>query len=198
LVKDLAGIFRTRIELRQIGLRDESKILGGVGICGKPFCCSTFLFEFQPVSIKMAKEQGKSLNPTKISGTCGRLMCCLKYEQEVYETLGKNIPKNGTPVATQDGNGVVVDSSVLGQTVKVRMGDGADAVLRHYNVAEVEFGKRGERLPPRQLSQKQEAAPEKEAKEKEDPAKPAQQRRRGNRRRGGRKNKGNSPTPKNT
>lgn len=137
LVKDLASVFRTRIELRQIGVRDESKILGGVGICGKPFCCSSFLFEFQPVSIKMAKEQGKSLNPTKISGTCGRLMCCLKYEQEVYEELSKLIPRNGTQVKTVDGTGVVIDSNVLASTVKVRIGEGADTVVRSFDVADI-------------------------------------------------------------
>ena len=137
LVKDLAGIFHTRIELRQIGVRDESKIIGGVGICGKAFCCSTFLFEFQPVSIKMAKEQGKSLNPTKISGTCGRLMCCLKYEQNVYDELVKNTPRNGTIVKTSDGTGVVVDSAVLAQTVKVRIGEGSDAAIRAYDIDEI-------------------------------------------------------------
>ncbi len=141
LVKDLAGVFRTRIELRQIGVRDESKILGGFGICGKPFCCSTFLFDFQPVSIRMAKEQGKSLNPTKISGTCGRLMCCLKYEQEVYEELLKNIPKNGTPALTPDGMGIVVDSSVLGQTLKVKFGEGGETVVRVYNATDVQAQK---------------------------------------------------------
>ena len=106
LVKDLAAVFRTRIELRQIGVRDEAKMLGGLGICGQPFCCSRFLGEFQPVSIKMAKEQGLSLNPTKISGTCGRLMCCLKYEQDSYEDLLKHTPKVGAIVKTADGTGV--------------------------------------------------------------------------------------------
>jgi cell fate regulator YaaT (PSP1 superfamily) len=138
LVKDLAGIFRTRIELRQIGVRDESKILGGLGICGNPFCCSTFLFDFQPVSIRMAKEQGKSLNPTKISGTCGRLMCCLKYEQNVYEELIKSTPRNGAVVKTPDGEGVVTESAVLAQKIKVRIGEGADAAIRVFDVADVE------------------------------------------------------------
>ena len=137
LVKDLASVFRTRIELRQIGVRDESKILGGVGICGKQFCCSSFLFEFQPVSIKMAKEQGKSLNPTKISGTCGRLMCCLKYEQDVYDELSKNLPRNGSTVKTRDGVGTVIDSAVLAQTVRVRIGEGADAVQHDYNISDI-------------------------------------------------------------
>ena len=137
LVKDLASIFRTRIELRQIGVRDESKILGGVGTCGQPFCCSTFLFDFQPVSIKMAKEQGKSLNPTKISGTCGRLMCCLKYEQEVYEELIKSTPRNGARVSTPDGEGTVVDSAVLAQKVKVRVGEPPDAAIRDYKLEDI-------------------------------------------------------------
>ncbi len=109
LVKDLASVFRTRIELRQIGVRDEAKMMGGLGICGRPFCCTSFLGEFQPVSIKMAKEQGLSLNPVKISGTCGRLMCCLKYEQAAYSDLLRTTPKNGAVVNTPEGRGVVVD-----------------------------------------------------------------------------------------
>lgn len=113
LVKDLAGIFRTRIELRQIGVRDESKKVGGLGICGRPFCCNTFLGDFQPVSIKMAKEQSLSLSPVKISGTCGRLMCCLKYEQEAYEHLLRVTPKNGAIVDTPDGKGTVIDFNLL-------------------------------------------------------------------------------------
>ena len=121
LVKDLAGIFRTRIELRQIGVRDEAKLLGGLGICGKPFCCSTFLSEFQPVSIKMAKTQNLSLNPAKISGTCGRLMCCLKYEQEAYEDLLSHTPKMDSFVETPDGGGVVSGVSLLRENVKVQL-----------------------------------------------------------------------------
>lgn len=121
LVKDLAGTFRTRIELRQIGVRDEAKMLGGLGICGRPFCCNSFLGEFQPVSIKMAKEQGLSLNPVKISGTCGRLMCCLKYEQDAYEYLLKNTPKNGAIVDTKEGRGVVIDANLLTGMLKVRL-----------------------------------------------------------------------------
>lgn len=119
LVKDLASVFRTRIELRQIGVRDEAKMLGGLGICGRPFCCSTFLSEFQPVSIKMAKEQGLSLNPTKISGTCGRLMCCLKYEQEAYEDLLRTTPKVGSLVRTSEGRGTVVEVNLLTGMLKV-------------------------------------------------------------------------------
>ena len=119
LVKDLASVFRTRIELRQIGVRDEAKMLGGLGICGRPFCCSSFLGEFQPVSIKMAKEQGLSLNPTKISGTCGRLMCCLKYEQEAYEDLLRTTPKAGSWVRTKEGRGVVTEVNLLTGMLKV-------------------------------------------------------------------------------
>ncbi len=128
LVKDLASVFRTRIELRQIGVRDEAKMLGGLGICGRPFCCKSFLGEFQPVSIKMAKEQGLSLNPVKISGTCGRLMCCLKYEQEAYEYLLSKSPKNGAIVETAEGRGVVVDCNLLTGNMKVRLNKAPDAV----------------------------------------------------------------------
>lgn len=127
LVKDLASVFRTRIELRQIGVRDESKMIGGLGICGRPFCCNTFLGEFQPVSIKMAKEQGLSLNPVKISGTCGRLMCCLKYEQDSYEYLLKITPKNGAIVETGEGKGIVVDSNIITGTLKIRLDKNRDA-----------------------------------------------------------------------
>lgn len=126
LVKDLASIFRTRIELRQIGVRDEAKMLGGLGICGRPFCCSSFLGEFQPVSIKMAKEQGLSLNPTKISGTCGRLMCCLKYEQNAYENLIRITPKVGAYVSTSEGKGTVTEISLLTGLVKVRLDKASD------------------------------------------------------------------------
>ena len=127
LVKDLAGVFHTRIELRQIGVRDEAKMLGGLGICGQPFCCNRFLNEFQPVSIKMAKEQGLSLNPTKISGSCGRLMCCLKYEQEAYESLLKITPKQGALVTTPEGKGVVAEVSLLTGKLKVRLDKAPDS-----------------------------------------------------------------------
>ena len=120
LVKDLAGIFHTRIELRQIGVRDESKMIGGLGICGQPFCCSRFLKNFQPVSIKMAKEQGLSLNPSKISGSCGRLMCCLAYEQKSYEYLNSITPQAGSIVRTPDGEGTVIEVNVVAGTLKVR------------------------------------------------------------------------------
>ena len=127
LVKDLASVFRTRIELRQIGVRDESKIVGGLGVCGRPFCCKTFLGDFQPVSVKMAKEQNLSLSPTKISGTCGRLMCCLKYEQEAYDHLLRVTPKNGAVVETPEGRGTVVDSNLLTGMLKVRLDKRPDA-----------------------------------------------------------------------
>lgn len=137
LVKDLAAIFRTRIELRQIGVRDESKMLGGLGVCGRPFCCSTFLGEFQPVSIKMAKEQGLSLNPTKISGTCGRLMCCLKYEQDVYEELLRITPKSGAIVKTAEGRGFVVDSNLLTGNLMVKLDSNPDAPAKAFKKDDV-------------------------------------------------------------
>ena len=137
LVKDLAAVFRTRIELRQIGVRDEAKMLGGLGICGKPFCCSTFLGEFQPVSIKMAKEQGLSLNPTKISGTCGRLMCCLKFEQEAYSDLLKKTPKIGAVVDTPEGRGVIIDQNLLTGKLTVRMNRAPEAAPMMFSVKDV-------------------------------------------------------------
>lgn len=127
LVKDLASVFRTRIELRQIGVRDESKMVGGLGICGRPFCCNTFLGDFQPVSVKMAKEQSLSLSPVKISGTCGRLMCCLKYEQDAYDHLLRVTPKNGAVVETPEGRGTVVDFNLLTGILKVRLDSKPDA-----------------------------------------------------------------------
>ena len=144
LAKDLASVFRTRIELRQIGVRDESKILGGLGVCGRPFCCSTFLGDFQPVSIKMAKEQSLSLNPSKISGTCGRLMCCLKYEQDVYEKLLRTSPKMGAFVKTPDGNGFVIDLNLLTGTYRVRLKDNPDAAPRTFNVKDISVIKDGQ------------------------------------------------------
>lgn len=127
LVKDLAAVFKTRIELKQIGVRDEAKILGGLGSCGRPLCCSSFLGDFQPVSIKMAKEQSLSLNPTKISGVCGRLMCCLKYEQDQYERARKLLPHIGRDVHTPDGRGTVVELNPLKESVKVRISKGQDS-----------------------------------------------------------------------
>ncbi|NLJ15867.1 MAG: stage 0 sporulation family protein [Clostridiales bacterium] len=126
LVKDLAAIYRTRIELRQIGVRDEAKLLGGLGVCGRPFCCKTFLGEFQPVSIKMAKEQSLSLNPVKISGTCGRLMCCLKYEQDCYEELLAITPKQGAYVQTKEGKGTVEEVNLLTGNLKVKLDNNLD------------------------------------------------------------------------
>ena len=133
LVKNLASVFRTRIELRQIGVRDKAKMVGGLGICGRPFCCKEFLDDFQPVSIKMAKTQNLSLNPTKISGTCGRLMCCLKYEQDAYEDLIKTSPKPESFVDTVDGRGTVIDVNLLRQSVRVRMEDEPEKVGCYHN-----------------------------------------------------------------
>ncbi len=127
LVKDLAGVFKTRIELRQIGVRDEAKMYGGLGICGRPLCCKSHLCDFQPVSIKMAKQQGLSLNPTKISGTCGRLMCCLQYEEEAYEHLIKITPKVGSVVETKEGRGTVVEENLISGELKIRMDKNPDA-----------------------------------------------------------------------
>ena len=141
LVKDLAAVFRTRIELRQIGVRDETKIRGGIGICGRPLCCHTYLSEFAPVSIKMAKEQNLSLNPTKISGVCGRLMCCLTNEQETYEYLNSRLPSVGDIVNTVDGfRGEVQSLSVLRQIVKVIVTlDNDEKEIREYKVSELKF-----------------------------------------------------------
>lgn len=144
LVKDLAGIFRTRIELRQIGVRDESKMLGGLGICGREFCCKGFLSDFQPVSIKMAKEQGMSLNPVKISGTCGRLMCCLKYEQEAYSDLLKKTPKIGAYVSTPDGKGTVVDQNLIKGILNIQIQKNPDSPPKSYKVDEVKLIKDGQ------------------------------------------------------
>jgi cell fate regulator YaaT (PSP1 superfamily) len=137
LVKDLAAIYKTRIELRQIGVRDEAKVVGGIGVCGRELCCATFLGEFQPVSIKMAKEQGLSLNPTKISGTCGRLMCCLKYEQGVYEEKIGKVPGAGAIVETPQGEAVVVESNLLVEKIKVRLTKDNDPDLYIYDANEV-------------------------------------------------------------
>lgn len=139
LVKDLAGVFKTRIELRQIGVRDEAKMLGGLGICGRPFCCNSYMGEFQPVSIKMAKEQGLSLNPTKISGTCGRLMCCLKYEQNSYEHLMKITPKAGALVETKEGKGVVTESNLITGVIKVSLDKNPDAAPSTYDRKQVKI-----------------------------------------------------------
>lgn len=137
LVKDLASVFRTRIELRQIGIRDEAKMMGGLGICGRPLCCKTFLGEFQPVSIKMAKDQGLSLNPTKISGTCGRLMCCLKYEQDVYNELLKRTPKIGAIVNTPEGKGTVIEQNLLTGKLTVSLDKNPEAAPVRFGVDQV-------------------------------------------------------------
>ena len=138
LVKDLAAVFKTRIELRQIGVRDEAKMLGGLGPCGRPVCCGSFLGDFQPVSIKMAKEQNLSLNPTKISGQCGRLMCCLKYEQDYYEATLKKLPKVGKDIMTPDGAGVVTEINPIREKVKVRIHTADDTFdLREYAMDDV-------------------------------------------------------------
>ena len=150
LVKNLASVFHTRIELRQIGVRDKAKMVGGLGICGRPFCCASFLEDFQPVSIKMAKTQNLSLNPTKISGTCGRLMCCLKYEQEAYEDLIRNSPKLDSFVDTPDGRGTVVDVDLLRSRVKVRMEDSPETAAYYANadIAVLRNGKAKKNDPP--------------------------------------------------
>ena len=150
LVKNLASVLHSRIELRQIGVRDKAKMVGGLGICGRPFCCASFLEDFQPVSIKMAKTQNLSLNPTKISGTCGRLMCCLKYEQEAYEDLIRNSPKLDSFVDTPDGRGTVVDVDLLRSRVKVRMEDSPETVAYYANtdIAVLRNGKAKKNDPP--------------------------------------------------
>ena len=149
LVKDLASIFKMRIELRQIGVRDEAKMLGGLGPCGRPICCGTFLDSFQPVSIKMAKEQNLSLNPTKISGVCGRLMCCLKYEQDHYEQTRKRMPKVGREVTTPDGTGPVTDLNIVKETVFVRLTNGDTSEIKEYSLdVIVRNGDEGSRNEP--------------------------------------------------
>ena len=150
LVKNLASTFHTRIELRQIGVRDKAKMVGGFGICGRPFCCSTFLDDFQPVSIKMAKTQNLSLNPTKISGTCGRLMCCLKYEQDAYEDLLRSAPKTDSFVDTPDGRGTIIEVDLLRQRVKVRLEKEPDTIVNHPNdeIAVLRSGKAKKNDPP--------------------------------------------------
>ena len=150
LVKNLASVFHTRIELRQIGVRDKAKMVGGLGICGRPFCCASFLDDFQPVSIKMAKTQNLSLNPTKISGTCGRLMCCLKYEQDAYEDLIRTSPRLESFVDTPEGRGTVVELDLLRQRVKVRMEDNPEtvSVFANTDIAVLRSGKAKKNDPP--------------------------------------------------
>ena len=142
LVKELAQVFRTRIELRQIGVRDESKMMGGVGVCGQQFCCSRFLSDFTPVSIKMAKEQGLSLNPSKISGSCGRLMCCLSYEQPAYEHLNSITPGVGSLVKTSEGNGIVTEVNLLKSLLKVRLDKNKEGLPKEFALKEITVLKR--------------------------------------------------------
>ena len=149
LVKDLATVFHTRIELRQIGVRDETKMGGGIGICGRPYCCSTFLSDFAPVSIKMAKDQNLSLNPTKISGTCGRLMCCLRYEESTYEELTKGLPSEGDTVETPSGAGEVLHVNVLRQLVKVGVSqEKGDVVISEFPLDEIRILRHTHRRRP--------------------------------------------------
>jgi cell fate regulator YaaT (PSP1 superfamily) len=157
LAKDLASVFRTRIELRQIGVRDETKIMGGIGVCGRALCCSSYLSEFAPVSIKMAKEQNRSLNPAKISGVCGRLMCCLKNEEETYEYLNSRLPAIGTRVTTEDHlSGEVASVKVLRQLVKVLVEQNNEKEIREFSVNELRFKpkrKRDVRLSPQEMKE---------------------------------------------
>ena len=209
LVKDLAGIFRNRIELRQIGVRDEAKMIGGIGICGRPYCCNQFLDDFQPVSTKMAKVQALSLNPIKISGSCGRLMCCLRYEQEAYEDLIKKVPKQGAFVETIDGYGTATQVNLLRQTVKVKLDQDKDDSLHVYKaneLAAVPGGrpKEGEEPPhvlhyvPEEPEAQEEVRdewalpvfPEQEPAEKPAAERPEEQKKSSRRRRGGRGGKG--------
>ncbi len=144
LVRDLAAVFKTRIELRQIGVRDEAKMIGGLGVCGRVLCCNSYMGDFEPVSIKMVKEQNLSLNPTKISGTCGRLMCCLKNEQAAYEALAKNAPGVGSLVETEDGKGIVSTVSILKGIVTVTVGD-EEKTIKDYKIKDVKILKRSSR-----------------------------------------------------
>ena len=201
LVKDLASHFRTRIELRQIGVRDEAKMLGGLGACGRPFCCSTYMADFHPVSIKMAKEQGLSLNPTKISGTCGRLMCCLKYEQNAYDDLIRHTPRVGTAVETEQGRGVVTSVQLLTGKLKVQLDDSLDGSPIEVRVDEI-TPPRKDGTPARPIRRKQaeeapaqpvEEAPAPPAEEPAAPEKPKHRKSRGGRNRRRRQGQGKKP-----
>lgn len=192
LVKDLASEFHTRIELRQIGVRDEAQILGGMGICGRPYCCSSYLEGFHPVSIKMAKEQNLSLNPMKISGSCGRLMCCLKYEQDAYESLKKEMIPPGTAVGTPEGNGIVVDGNHLTRMYHVKLTDRPDAAPRAFSHDQITP------IPP--VSRPPEPKEPVKQQEQGKPSKPADEKskgkrlRRGKRFSGGKRKKGQGDT----
>lgn len=155
LVKDLASVFKMRIELRQIGVRDESRMMGGLGICGRPFCCSSFMGDFHPVSIKMAKDQGLSLNPTKISGCCGRLMCCLKFEQNAYEDLLTITPRVGAKVKTPDGEGKVVDANVITGNLRVALFDTPDIPKTYHRSVLKVLPKNPPQNQPREKQEKQ-------------------------------------------
>ena len=205
LVKDLASVFKTRIELRQIGVRDEAKMLGGLGPCGRPICCGTFLGDFQPVSIKMAKEQNLSLNPTKISGVCGRLMCCLKYEQDNYEQIRKQMPKVGKEVVTPEGTGVVWELNVIKETVRVRLQKGDSSELKDFPMTDVQRVNPAQGGKPVKTEEvpAPEAADEPEEQQDKPAAEPAENRRgqnkagRGNRsERAGRKEERQGEKPK--
>ena len=164
LVKDLAAVFHTRIELRQIGVRDEARMMGGLGLCGRPVCCGAFLGDFQPVSIKMAKEQSLSLNPTKISGVCGRLMCCLKYEEDHYEATRKRMPRVGREVITPDGNGVVVDLNILRETVRVRIPKGDSMEQKDYPLSDIQrFGPAPKSAQPERKPAQEDDTPDTES-----------------------------------
>ena len=168
LVKDLASEFKTRIELRQIGVRDETKLLGGIGICGRELCCHTYLHDFAPVSIKMAKEQNLSLNPTKISGNCGRLMCCLRNEEETYEYLHKKLPSKGDIAYAVDGvSGEVVDINILRQTVRILIEDGDEKEMREYPVDELKIKRHKKKKKPKEDKENKEAVSEEEKELKE-------------------------------
>ena len=166
LVKDLASEFKTRIELRQVGVRDETKLLGGIGICGRELCCHTYLHDFAPVSIKMAKEQNLSLNPTKISGNCGRLMCCLRNEEETYEYLHKKLPNKGDIAYAVDGaSGEVVDISILRQTVRVLIEDGDEKEIREYPVEELRIKRHKKKKKGKEPKENKEVLSEDDEKE---------------------------------
>ncbi len=168
LVKDLASEFKTRIELRQIGVRDETKLLGGIGICGRELCCHTYLHDFAPVSIKMAKEQNLSLNPTKISGNCGRLMCCLRNEEETYEYLHKKLPSKGDIAYAIDGaSGEVVDINILRQTVRILIEEGDEKEMREYPVGELKIKRHKKKKKPKEDKDNKETASDEEKELKE-------------------------------
>lgn len=192
LVKDLAGVFKTRIELRQIGVRDETKIVGGIGICGRPLCCHSYLSDFIPVSIKMAKEQNLSLNPTKISGVCGRLMCCLKNEEETYEELNRRLPGIGDYVTTEDGlKGEVQSVNVLRQLVKVVVEDGDAKEIKEYPVEQIQFKRRHGKKEKMDLSKEEMRELEKLEEEEQQESRETEEQQENGHRQGGEQRRGN-------